>query len=298
MEVSRDAYHLAASAMQKAIRRGHVRLAVVAARVVFRHKPWSLWRRLWTIACEDCCRDWRLLEYMSRLPGQKAYEDECLMLGLVAEMANAVKSSETLSFMYPWWGGRKDLIPADVLAVMERVEAKDYCDQWPEWLRMFLARARPQTDHHLPLPAIWKATGGKMPAACELIDTAMQGLDPDTTDEEGLLLLSALDEHCRSGRIVLGTFRKQLQRPELTSKALSWLQWYAVSNRKRRCAPDVLEGGEVEWKWALTEVRALADETVWTVFRENFPRLQDLQRWALKKLVGADVLDAFREAAE
>lgn len=50
--------------------------------------------------------------------------------------------------------------------------------------------------------------------------------------------------------------------------------------------------------WALGEVPPLAEEGVWQMFRENFPRLQSLQRWALVKLVGSDVLDAFRGAAE
>ena len=53
-----------------------------------------------------------------------------------------------------------------------------------------------------------------------------------------------------------------------------------------------------EWRLAVEQCPAVADESLWSLFRDLFAEHHDTQRWALNKVVSEDVLGGFRRARD
>jgi len=277
-KIGRDTAFLAMSALQKAIRRGRSDLAVLAARAVFLHSPFMLWRRLWTICGEDCARDWGLIETMAGLP-KTAYKDWQAMKSLTVQAAEAIKSGEAASFVALWdWFNRPDMLPGELAEEATAIEAGDWPDDVPSWMHTFMRRSLKFENFHLFLPAIFRAVDGRMPDQDDLTDDAVSGFDPDETFED-LLLLSAVDQHTRPGSIIVAKWAKE---HGIELELMKQVQWYAVSRAKRPLALPVLGGEALEQKVVREKYPSLPDEI--DRFREQFEDFQSLQRWALETL--------------
>jgi len=299
-KITKAAYYLLISGMQKAIRFGMPEVAVNLARVAHSIEPFRLFKRLWTVLFEDCGLNRSAMDkfQVSTLSYKKFDE----MIPMIREMASGVKSRDSIGAAAFAKGGS---VPTE--AVMEVLSAND-CTDLPELAKIWDEDEKSVQDMYRPEDLVLEEPqrllnfverGVKMDYECGGVAVPWfftkkhykpeLSVKDETVNTElycGFYPMAAIDEHTWPGKMVLAALKKRVEMPEVVEQGNTemWLEWcmfyYEGSVHKR----------ELKYPVPLCDLALASDGYGWLMsadvrdwFVGLMPKITELRRWAITK---------------
>jgi hypothetical protein len=293
-----DVKYFGISGVQKAIRRGNKRLALISAKAAWSTEQYNLFRRLFTILFEDCGRDKKTLEFFANTRG--TYKDWEYVKSLVIALVESKKSQEQCYIIRPVKAG-KECFPKDLLLLGARVlkeqppEQRNYGEEYPAWIVDFIKRTE-KLD--------WEKFGLLVPYFIKNEDSEkVHTFDEDAPGVEAtyedMLMLSAVDIHTKVGKICSSIFYKEnkaeLERlGVIDGQTLGEVFWYNIGRKKRNRMVDMLNGTDICEGFDERECPYLYKARDWM-----FAHVEDfykIMRWGIRTMAPQS-MEEFREFA-
>lgn len=302
IDVDQDAYFTFISALQKCVRRGLIKEAVINARAAHYLEPYRMYARLHTILYEECAVNVHALKKMADL--RASYKEFDKLEPIVVAMASGLHSRNAI--------GIKNILIGRVKhspAMLDRIEAdcpplRKLITLWPSHeFDTYRSLGIPE-EYDWVVDLCQRAKREDRESIC--FGVPFYYLDPkftEPTDEApvtpmltdiGLPTIPdcALDGHCRIGKFALIVTGKRTSLGMTPDDLKGWAFFQEGSKRNRYCdclAPVYVWNMETEGN-----TRYVTDQ-VNAVWSERFyPTLTDIRRWAMTK-VNTPTLNRMRE---
>lgn len=305
-EAQKNAYYIALSGLQKAIRRNDLVLALISAKVAHEIDPFRLFRRMHTIAFEDCSMSFNVLDFL-RYPAAKhgfgSFKDWEYIRKFVGLMVKCPKTQEPCRFTYM---GRQDIkyLPKECMDWAEQLfEYDDFecyidtIDPSLHWVIDVCENGQKKYDKWEKCSCFIPYFVGKYGFAEDHIDRIIDEYSGSNCEDaliENLLYCSAIDRHTRPGAIALNGLIKKFG-ISMNRENLSNLLWVRSGNLLKKKISE-FEGGITQWKEQSAEKDfGVPYEELYTKFNDTiFPKLAASQRWAMNKFQEEMII--FKEA--